>query len=103
MKLEKWALLAEVISGAAIVVTLVLLILEVRADTDLSRATANRAVTRDFDEYRALLLTNPALLDIFAQVLEDDRWPEENADPKVGARIRLLASRNGALLGVVMA
>ena len=92
MKLEKWALLAEVVSGAAIVLTLVILILEVRANTDLSRATAYQAVTRDFDEYRAMVLTNPELLDILTQVFEEDKWPEENADPKVGARIRLMVA-----------
>ena len=34
MKLEKWALIAEIVGGLAIVVTLVVLIVEVRGNTD---------------------------------------------------------------------
>jgi len=38
MKLEKWALIAEIGSGVAIVVTLIVLIIETRANTDAIRA-----------------------------------------------------------------
>ena len=40
MKLEKWALIAEVVGGVAIVVSLVVLIFEVRGNTEaVSAAT----------------------------------------------------------------
>ena len=58
MKLEKWALLAEVIGSVAIVVSLVVLIVEVRASTDLSRLAAYETVSRDFDESRVLSMTD---------------------------------------------
>jgi hypothetical protein len=38
VKLEKWALIAEIGSGVAIVVTLIVLIVETRANTDAIRA-----------------------------------------------------------------
>ena len=38
MKLEKWALIAEIVSSVAVVVTLVLLLFEVRENTDIARA-----------------------------------------------------------------
>jgi len=90
MKLEKWALLAEVISGVAILVTLVLLVFEVRVNTDVSRIAAYQAITRDFDEWRTLILTDPELLDMFAQLLEAGRWPDTSTDPEANARLVLL-------------
>ena len=41
MKLEKWALVAEVISGTAIVISLVILIFEVRGNTDAVQAQSS--------------------------------------------------------------
>jgi hypothetical protein len=67
MKLEKWALIAEVIGSVAIVVTLVVLIAEVRTNTELSRVAAYDAVTRDFDDSRTLSLTDPEILELFHQ------------------------------------
>lgn len=43
MKLEKWALTAEVVGGVAIVVTLIVLIVETRANTDAIRAQTAEA------------------------------------------------------------
>lgn len=67
MKLEKWALIADVIGSVAIVVTLVILITEVRTNTELSRVAAYDAVTRDFDDSRTLSLADPELLELFHQ------------------------------------
>ena len=44
MKLEKWALLAEIISGVAIVVTVIILIVEVRGNTTVLRATNRQSI-----------------------------------------------------------
>ena len=44
MKLERWALVAEIISGAAIVVTLVVLLLEVRGNTAAIQAATYQNV-----------------------------------------------------------
>ena len=46
MKLEKWALVAEIVSGFAVVLTLVILVLGVRENTTTLRATA-AAISRD--------------------------------------------------------
>ena len=39
MKLEKWALIAEIVSSFAVVVTLILLVVELRDNTVALRAT----------------------------------------------------------------
>jgi len=67
MKLEKWALLAEIISGLAIVVTLIVLILEVRTNTELSRLSAYQTVTQDFDEWRRDVSGDSEKLNLFVR------------------------------------
>ena len=43
MKLEKWALIAEIVGGVAIVVTLIALIVELRGNTGAIRAQTAQA------------------------------------------------------------
>ena len=43
MKLEKWALIAEIVGGLAIVVTLTILIVELRGNTDAIRSQTAQA------------------------------------------------------------
>jgi len=90
LNLEKWALVAEVVGALAIVVTLALLLLEVRENSDLSRVAAYQDVTRDFDEWRSLVLTDPELLDLFSMLREEGEWPDVSADPRADAKLLLL-------------
>ena len=90
MKLEKWALIAEVVSAAAILVTLVLLVLEVRTNTDVSRIAAYQSVTRDFDNWRSMVLNDPELLEMFAQLVVSGQYPDPSDDPVARARLVLL-------------
>ena len=43
MKLKKWALIAEIVGGAAIVISLIVLIVEIRGNTDAIQAQAEAA------------------------------------------------------------
>ncbi len=54
MKLEKWGLIAEIVGAFAIVVTLVMLIFEIRGNTEELRAAA---LTNLADRNQALMLT----------------------------------------------
>ena len=65
MKLEKWALIAEVLGGVAILISLVVLIFEVRENTELAKLSAYEAVTRDLDEWRRDVLNNPKNMALF--------------------------------------
>ena len=57
MKLEKWALIAEIIGGIAVVVTLVFLVLGIRENTAITRASAYQTNMDSLNEWRALLVT----------------------------------------------
>ena len=81
MKLERWTLLIEAIGSIGIILTLVILIFEVRANTELSRISAYQNVTQDYDDFRTLILTDPGLLDLYASRIDRIRrgeapWPQ---------------------------
>jgi len=64
MKLEKWTVFAEVIGSAAIVVSLVVVIIELRANTEMARVTAFESASRDFSDNRRFYLSNPEVIDL---------------------------------------
>ncbi len=55
MKLEKWALIADIVGGAAIVVTLVVLIFEVNDNTNAIQAQTYQGLMSELNEYRMIL------------------------------------------------
>ena len=69
MKLEKWALLAEIVSGVAIVVTLIVLIFETNANTGATLA-ANRQSIASRAEAILFRQTDPALARVIAKVVQ---------------------------------
>ena len=89
MKLEKLAHIAEIVGGIGIVTSLIVLILEVRANTELARIAAYDAVTRDFDEFRTTTLSNPERFELFY------RWnigetPDPAADPEAALKLNMM-------------
>jgi len=65
MKLTHWAQLAEVLSGFAVVVTLVILILEVSDNTDATRALSYGQGVERLNTWRFEMANNPDLVRIF--------------------------------------
>lgn len=74
-RIQKWALIAEITSGLAVVISLVFLILEVRANSDLIRAnTFNRSIESLID-FRMQIANNDSSLRVMA-----DHWDAESPD-----------------------
>lgn len=67
MKLEKWAMIAEIVSGVAIVVSLIFLILEIRENTDATRASTRESITERVERLTLTVATNPGLAGILAR------------------------------------
>jgi len=61
MKLEKWALIAEIVGAVAIVVTLIFLIVEVRGNTEAIRAANRQSLATRAQEMALTLATEPDL------------------------------------------
>ncbi len=63
MRLEKWALIAEIISGIAIVVTLIFLIVEISGNSAAIRAATATSISERTQTLILSSLANPALMD----------------------------------------
>lgn len=65
MKLEKWALGAEIVGATAIVITLIILIVEVRGNSDAIRAqTISAQVDRELERRRWIFLNEGGIADL---------------------------------------
>lgn len=61
MKLSEWASLAEILSGVAVVITLIFLIVELRENTGVMRATAFERNIQSFIDSRRMMAQDPDL------------------------------------------
>jgi hypothetical protein len=66
MRLKRWALVAEIVGSVAVVVTLAILILEVRENTEESRATNRQSVIDDLREQLLVRAQSASLADALA-------------------------------------
>jgi len=74
-RIKNWAHVAEIISGVAVLVTLVFLVLEIRGNSDLIRAnTFNRSIESLID-YRMQIASNEESLKVMAH-----HWGIDSAD-----------------------
>ena len=67
MKLEKAALVAEIISGVAIVVTLIVLVIEVRDNTDAMRAATRESLAERVERITMQVATDADFSEILAR------------------------------------
>jgi hypothetical protein len=107
-KLQEYALIAEIISGVAVVATLGILIMSVRQNTEITRAMMFADVQRDSSELERLALMDAELNEIYSAYLEM-RTPELT-EPQQRRVMRIVvnsaanydskfAMRNAGLLG----
>jgi hypothetical protein len=69
MNLQKYALVAEIVGSIAVVVTLVVLIFEVRANTEAIRAGNRQSISERTGDFALAVAGNPELAGIQGQVL----------------------------------
>lgn len=79
MKLEKWALVAEVVGGFSIVITLIFLLFEVRANTEATLATNRQSLASRAEAFLLAQATSPAIAHLHTRA----RRNEELADEEV--------------------
>jgi len=71
-KLSDWASAAEIVSGIAVVVTLVILIVGVRENTEITRTAMYAGTLDQFNAFETEMLSNPNLLPIYNSYLYFD-------------------------------
>ena len=76
MKLEKWALIAEIAGGLAIVVTLVILIIEIRGNSDAIRAATAAGISERTQTLILAQMSNPAFLEAASREAQGEELSE---------------------------
>ena len=83
-KLSDWASIAEIVAGVAVIVTLVVLILGVRENTDVTRASVYANTIDSINELESNVLSDPELSRLwraFITIRRDvDQITESDAD-----------------------
>jgi len=105
LKLEKWALIAEITSGIAIVATLIFLIVEIRGNSAAVRAAALTSISERTNNLILSVTSNPAFIEAFAKETRGEELSIEDEfvlANTLGANIKLaeesfLAFRDGHL------
>ena len=72
MKLSDWASIAEVVSGIAVVVTLVFLIMGIRENSEITRAAAYERNIDSFNQWRMWVSQDEELLRLYMAFLEGE-------------------------------
>jgi hypothetical protein len=72
LKLADWADISQIVSGLAVVVTLVFLIFEIRDNTSVTRAAVWERSADRLIELRNLTISDPQLARLFQAFIDDD-------------------------------
>jgi hypothetical protein len=84
-KLSNWASLAEIIASISVVVTLIVLIVGVRENTDIVRASAYSDNLQSISDLQAVILSDPDALRVYTGFINGDVSGLDDED-----RMRLL-------------
>jgi hypothetical protein len=90
MNLQKAALLAEIVGSIAVVVTLVVLIFEVRGNTDAILAGNRQSIAERTGEFALAVAGNPELAAIQAQALGGNPVETQQANSYMVAVLQLV-------------
>ena len=72
-KLKSWALIAEIIGGIAVIVTLVFLVVETRENTNALKAQTYQDLMQQVNNFREIILNNKQRYEL-EEKLERDGW-----------------------------
>ena len=77
MKLKKWALIAEIVSGIAIVATLIFLILEVKANTSATLAANRQSLASRTEALLQVQSTSKDIARLTIKARRDEEFTDE--------------------------
>jgi hypothetical protein len=90
-KLADWASIAEIASGVAIVVTLIFLIVGIRENTDVIRASAYDRSLQSLIDWRASILQDPDAVRVFEAFYMQSNVDISTLSSEDRARLQLIA------------
>ena len=78
--LQKWSLIAEIVGGLGVLITLVILILEVRENSELTRTVAYQQEIQNYNNWRNEMLGDPDQIRIFGAWSRRENIPDRYTD-----------------------
>ena len=85
MRLEKWALIAEIVGGIAIVASLIFVGLQIQQGTSITKASSYQDFVEELNDWRSVLITDPELRRLFIR----SQRQEQLGDLEVEERVAL--------------
>jgi len=79
-KLQRWSLIAEIVGGLAVVVTLIVLIIEVRENSELTRTSAYQQEIQNFNDWRNNIIASPDQVRVFGSWARREEIPNQQTD-----------------------
>jgi hypothetical protein len=79
-KLSDWASAAEIVSGIAVVVTLVFLILGIRENTNITRASMYQDIVEETNDFQEMVTVNPEMLRVWTAYIQGDATEFDELD-----------------------
>lgn len=71
MTLEQFASIGEIVSGVAVIISLVYLAIQIRTNTDAERSSTYQSIVSDFGAMNNTMASTPELSHMFVQAMED--------------------------------
>ena len=89
MKLSEWASIAEILASLAVVTTLIVLIVGVRENTEIVRASAYTTSLQDLNYLQVSILNDPDSMRVWTAFMNEDTEGFDNVDRQRFALILL--------------
>ena len=91
MKLSDWASVAEILASVAVVITLILLLIGVRENTAITRASMYAGTLDQFNTFETAMLSDPELHEVFVRYINADTAGLSDSDrDRVSTMIAIL-------------
>ena len=87
--LQRWALVAEIVSGVAVVATLFILIVEIRGNTEMLRVSSYQELISNSSDWREMIISNSDLANLYSS-FRNNEVPEFSSQE--GLQLSMLLS-----------
>lgn len=82
-KLQKWSLLAEIFGGIAVFITLIILVFEVRRNSEITETLAFQQQIQSLNEWRRSIGQDPDQRRVYAAYFRGENLPETGSEDRL--------------------
>ena len=79
-KLQKWSLIAEIVGGIGVLITLLILVIELKTNSELTRTIAFQQEIGNLNEWRRNIASDPNQARIFTSYTRGEELPDNGTE-----------------------